>query len=257
MSMARIVRSGDARPCRPGSPTAPARRDQRDVDLRQIRAARRRTARGRWGALRSAPSARQTADPRQAAASVERSSVNASAGPLRLLGVEADDHVDSACASPRGDGLLDGGRRQRAIPPQVRLDLVRVAEVHVVLVQHVGLAAKAADALEPRHELGLLLGLRAFEFGDRRPLLRQARDLGGHALLNLGRATSPGRAVACTTNSAGDLGRDVERGHLRGQLLVVHERLVQPRRQPVGQNPRGDVQRRVVFGKYSGVGQPM
>ena len=220
--------------------------DQRDVDLRQIAPLdhEQLEAVGELRGLHCRRDKRPIRAQRRHPRSIERQRVGRA---LRLLGVEADDHAIRR-VEPRGNRLLDRCRRQRTIPPQVGLDLVRVAQIHVVLVEHVGLAAKAADALEPGDELGLLLGLRTFELGDRRPFLRQARDLGRHALLDVLERRARARR-GLHDEQTGDLGRDVERGHLRGQLLVVHERLGQPRRQPVGENPRGDVERCVVFVK--------
>ena len=100
------------------------------------------------------------------------------------------------------------------------------------------------------------LVLARFELGDGRPFLREPCDLRGHGLLDLLKArTGPGRGL--DDEDAGDLAGDVERRHGGGQLLVVDERLVQTRREAVGEDAGGDVRSGVVCWKYSGVGHPI
>src|SRR6478672_11357145 len=98
--------------------------------------------------------------------------------------MEADDRAVLRVEPARG-GTLYVCRLQRAIALQVRVDLARVAQEHVVLVQDVRLTAEAADALEARDELGLLLRLDALELHRSRALFGQPRDLGGDHRLDL------------------------------------------------------------------------
>src|SRR6187397_2638311 len=98
--------------------------------------------------------------------------------------MEANDRAVRRVEPARG-GTLYVCRLKRAIALQVRVDLARVAQEHVVLVQDVGLAAEPADALEPGDELGLLLRLHALELLGGRTILGQPRDLGSDDRLDL------------------------------------------------------------------------
>ena len=88
--------------------------------------------------------------------------------------------------------------RELPVSRQVGVELPGVAEVGVVLVQQVGLAAESADALEAGDEGELLLRPSPIELGLGRAGLGQQRNLLGDDLLDLASDAS-GRAVACTT----------------------------------------------------------
>ena len=68
-------------------------------------------------------------------------------------------------ASQRCAAFRTSADGERAIAPQVGVELPGIAEEGVVLVEQIGLAAEAADALQARDELELLLVAGAIELG--------------------------------------------------------------------------------------------
>jgi hypothetical protein len=161
-------------------------------------------------------------------------------GAARLLRVEADEEA-VARVEVAVDGGADALGRGAAEAREVGAELAGVAEEDVVLVEEVRLAAEAADALQARDETELPLGAGAFEFGRRRPLLGEARDLVGHDLLDLAqRRAGPRRHPE--GEEAGQLLPALEAGRVGGELAVVDERAVEAGREAVNQNRGGEVQ---------------
>jgi hypothetical protein len=117
--------------------------------------------------------------------------------------------------------------RHVAIAREIRLELAGIAEVGVVLIQHVRLAAEAADALEAADEVELLLRLHARELRGRRTGLRQQRDLLRHDPLDL-RQVSTRLGGGLNDEAAGDFGGEREGADVGAELTIVDECLVQP-----------------------------
>ena len=142
-------------------------------------------------------------------------------------------------------GVPDVGDGQRAIASEVGLELPGIAEEGVVLVQQIGLAAEAADALEPGDELELLLGPGAIELGLGRAGPGQQVQLPRD---HLSRCPAARRRHAPSRDheAAGDLLGVVADVDLAGQRLVVDQRLLEPRRQAVAEDAGGDLHRRFV-----------
>src|SRR5262245_20608193 len=86
---------------------------------------------------------------------------------------------------PPGHRVTHTFDRGIAMAVDVLLELVRCAQVGVVLVWAVSLAAETGDPLEAGHELILPFRLGAVEFRLSRPLLCQSRNFVGHDLLDL------------------------------------------------------------------------
>ena len=141
----------------------------------------------------------------------------------------------------RGQPALRGvphvGDGQRAIAPEIGFEVPGIAEEGVVLVQQIGLAAEAADALEPGDELELLLGPGAIELGLRRPGAGQQVQLARDHLLEVRQRDAVARRRD-DHEAAGDLLGVVADVDLAGQWLVVDQRLLEPRRQAVAEDAR-------------------
>src|SRR5262245_9779614 len=90
-----------------------------------------------------------------------------------------------ARVEPPGRGVAHTFDCRITMAVDVILELVRRAQISVVLVQAIGLAAETADALEPGNELIFPLRLGAVELRLGRPVLCQSRDFVGYNLLDL------------------------------------------------------------------------
>ena len=100
--------------------------------------------------------------------------------------------------SQRSTAARTSPTRQRAVARHVGLELAGIAEVHVVLIEQVRLAAEPADALQPGDELELLLRARAIELGRVGPVFASSA-ICSVTIRSISASERPGRAVACTT----------------------------------------------------------
>ena len=171
-----------------------------------------------------------------------RRSTTKSSSPLASVRVATAGATKRRSAPSAGDGGaigLGGGRPRRALGPeaqrqplvgrQVTLDrnadvggagvapareipgeAAGIAEVGVVLVQQIGLAAEAADALEAGDVLRLLLGLGAIELGLGRAGRREPGELLVDQLLELGDVDAGARG-GDDDEGVGDLAAELER----------------------------------------------
>src|SRR5664280_1416943 len=139
-----------------------------------------------------------------------------------------------AVVEPLRSDSLDVRRGDMPVAEDVGLQLARVAEKRVVRIQEIGLPSEPADPFEAGDEVVLLLRLRAGELLGRRTRFGQFRDLLADRLLDL-RERGSGPRRRDDDELPGDLVCVVEGVDVRAERLVVDERLVQARRESVGQ----------------------
>ncbi len=148
-----------------------------------------------------------------------------------------------AVAEPVVHRLPHHGRGGVLDALQVDLVAVRIAGIGLARGQQVALAAEAADALDHARVLGQGRGLGQAQFGIRGAALHQRAQFFVGDLFHL-------RHVGARTRGqrhaelAADLGRAVARGGAGGQLILVHQALVQARGLAAAQHARGQVEQR-------------
>src|SRR4029079_12885416 len=129
----------------------------------------------------------------------------------------------------RERGVAQLLRRRRAIAPQVLLEVAGIADERVVGVQLVGLAAEAADGLQPEEEVGFRLRQAPFQLAGGRPLLAERRELLRDRALDLGQGAARRRGGDDLEEAAG-LARVLRRRDFSGDALLVDQRAIQARR---------------------------
>jgi len=113
--------------------------------------------------------------------------------------------------------------------------MIGAAGKHLVPGQHVGLAAEATDALDAANEVRARLRLDATQLAGGGTALEEARQL------LIDRALDPGEIAARLGGRANhelpaDLAEIDVRNHVRGDLFVIHEPLIESRGLPRGEH---------------------
>ena len=166
-------------------------------------------------------------------------------GPARRLGMEADEQPVARVRATDRRPRARSPTSTRAVARQVGLELAGIAEEHVVLVQQSALPPNPPMRSSPETNSNSCFVLARVELRRRRARPSPAARSRSVMTARSRRATSRA-APSPDDEHAGDLASPVERAHRRAQRLVVDERLVQPRRQPVGRESatRGRAPRR-------------
>ena len=169
----------------------------------------------------------------------------------RQLGPRHRDERVAAGRHPALGGVLDLVRRGREHARQALAVGVGAAEVDVALGQNVALAAEPADPLDAAHEAGPGAGLDARQFGRRRAVAEEPRQLLVQRRLD-GLDVGAGAGRHDHVELAADLAALDVGERARRDLVAVDQALVEPRRLAVGEHVGGDRQQVVV--RVAGLG---
>ncbi len=155
-------------------------------------------------------------------------------------------HVEHivAVGQPRVHGLLDGRRRGRLDRLQVILVAVGIAGVGLAAGQQVALAAEATHAFDDAGVLRQDLGLGNLQLGGGGTAFEQRLQFLVGLAFHFSRVGA-GTGREHHVELAGDLGRRVAGVHAGGQLLLVHQALVQARSLALAQHVAAQVQQRL------------
>ncbi len=143
-----------------------------------------------------------------------------------VLGEGMHFQVVDAVGQPALRRALQVGGGGARHPRQGRLVEVGCSAVDLVRRQDVGLAAEAADPLDPADEVGPVLRLHAPHLLGRRALGEQAGQLFVDGALHVGQL-GVGARRPDDVDLAADLPQVDERVHGRGDLVVVDQPLVE------------------------------
>ena len=139
---------------------------------------------------------------------------------------------------------LQGRGAGLAVACEVAIEVIGLAEEHVVGVQLIALAAEPADGLQSIDELRLGLGAAALHLDRRRSALNEPIDFLGDGALELDQRAPRGRGRDDLEKAPG-LPRILRRGDLGGETLLEYERAIEARRLAAGEHFGDEIELRV------------
>ena len=154
------------------------------------------------------------------------------------------EHRPTVGVDPAVEGGLHRGGTRLQVAVEVLAEVVGLAHVVVVLVEHVALAAPGADPLHPLHEVGLEGVLEPLELLPGGPGLA---ELGEHRVdlrLHL-LHRHPRLEGGLDHELGGELLARLEGGHVLGDLQLVHQAPVEPAGPALAQGLGREIELRV------------
>ena len=139
--------------------------------------------------------------------------------------------------------------RHFLIATEIAIEIGGIAQVNVVGIQLIGLAAETADRLQSEHELRLGLYPAAVDLFGGRSLRRKLGDFLDNHRFELGQrvARCGGRG---NLEEAGDLARVLTGRDIGGNPLIEHQAAIQPGGFAVGEHVGGEIEIGVILTEH-------